>query len=420
MAEVIKMPKLSDTMEEGVIATWEKKVGDQVNAGDVLAEIESDKATMEFESFHAGTLLHIEIPAGKSTQVDGVIAIIGEKGEDIQAILKAAKVETPINKEETVESKSSTSSPIKQESKSSPAPPAVKAQPRPVEKSPVVSDDFRMKISPLAKRLAEERGVSLRGIRGSGENGRIVKRDIESSNLSQIPQVERYRDVETSQMRKTIARRLSESKFTAPHFYLTIDLDMDRAVEARKAINDAITPAKISYNDLVIKAAAIALKDHPNVNAGWFGDFIRYNEHIHIGVAVAVDEGLLVPVVRHADGKVLTQISAEVRDYAKRAKTKKLQPEDWQGNTFTISNLGMFGIEEFTAIINPPDSCIMAVGSIRQEPVVKEGEIRIGNRMKVTLSCDHRVVDGVLGAQFLETFRKYIENPIVLLGMSSI
>jgi pyruvate dehydrogenase E2 component (dihydrolipoamide acetyltransferase) len=296
----------------------------------------------------------------------------------------------------------------------------VKAQPRPVEKSPVVSDDSRTKISPLAKRLAEERGVSLRGIRGSGENGRIVKRDIESSNLSQIPQVERYRDVETSQMRKTIARRLSESKFTAPHFYLTIDLDMDRAVEARKAINDAITPEKISYNDLVIKAAAIALKDHPNVNAGWFGDFIRYNEHVHIGVAVAVDEGLLVPVVRHADGKVLTQISAEVRDYAKRAKTKKLQPEDWQGNTFTISNLGMFGIEEFTAIINPPDSCIMAVGSIRQEPVVKDGEIKIGNRMKVTLSCDHRVVDGVLGAQFLETFRKYIENPIVLLGMSSI
>ena len=420
MAEVVRMPKLSDTMEEGVIATWEKKVGDQVNAGDVLAEIESDKATMEFESFHAGTLLHIEIPAGKSTQVDGVIAIIGEKGDNIEAILKAAKAETPTKKEEKVESKPSSSAPVKQETKPSPAPAAVKAQPRPVEKSPVVSDDSRMKISPLAKRLAEERGVSLRGIRGSGENGRIVKRDIESSNLSQIPQVERYRDVETSQMRKTIARRLSESKFTAPHFYLTIDLDMDRAVEARKAINDAITPEKISYNDLVIKAAAIALKDHPNVNAGWFGDFIRYNEHVHIGVAVAVDEGLLVPVVRHADGKVLTQISAEVRDYAKRAKTKKLQPEDWQGNTFTISNLGMFGIEEFTAIINPPDSCIMAVGSIRQEPVVKDGEIKIGNRMKVTLSCDHRVVDGVLGAQFLETFRKYIENPIVLLGMSSI
>lgn len=420
MAEVIKMPKLSDTMEEGVIATWQKKVGDQVNAGDVLAEIESDKATMEFESFHAGTLLHIEVPAGKSTHVDGVIAIIGEKGEDIQAALKAAKEEAPAKQEEKAEAKPAAAAPAKQESKSAPAPAPVKAQPRPVEKAPAASDDSRMKISPLAKRLAEERGVSLRSLRGSGENGRIVKRDIENANLSQVPQIERHQDVETSQMRKTIARRLSESKFTAPHFYLTIDLDMDRAVEARKAINEAISPEKISFNDLVIKAAAVALKDHPSVNAGWHGDFIRYNEHVHIGVAVAVDEGLLVPVVRHADGKVLTQISAEVRDYAKRAKTKKLQPEDWQGNTFTISNLGMFGIEEFTAIINPPDSCIMAVGSIRQEPVVKDGEIKVGNRMKVTLSCDHRVVDGVLGAQFLETFRKYVENPIVLLGMSSI
>ncbi len=415
MAEVIKMPKLSDTMEEGVIATWQKKVGDQVNAGDVLAEIESDKATMEFESFHAGTLLHIEIPAGKSTHVDGVIAIIGEKGEDIQAALKTAKEEAPAKKEDKA-----AAAPAKQESTSTPAVAPVKAQPRPVEKAPVASDDSRMKISPLAKKLAEERGVSLRSIRGSGENGRIVKRDIENANLSQVPQIERHRDVEITQMRKTIARRLSESKFTAPHFYLTIDLDMDRAVDARKAINEAISPEKISFNDLVIKASAIALKEHPSVNAGWHGDFIRYNEHVHIGVAVAVDEGLLVPVVRHADGKVLTQISAEVRDYAKRAKTKKLQPEDWQGNTFTISNLGMFGIEEFTAIINPPDSCIMAVGSIRQEPVVKDGEVKVGNRMKVTLSCDHRVVDGVLGAQFLETFRKYIENPIVLLGMSSI
>jgi len=421
MAEVIKMPKLSDTMEEGVIATWQKKVGDQVNAGDVLAEIESDKATMEFESFHAGILLHIEIPAGKSTHVDGVIAIIGEKGEDFKGVLKAAKEDVPAKSEEKADAKPA-AAPAKQETKPASAPAPVKAQPRPVEKAPAPTqaDDSRLKISPLAKRLAEERGVSLRSLRGSGENGRIVKRDIENVNLSQIPQIERYKDVETSQMRKTIARRLSESKFTAPHFYLTIDLDMDRAVEARNAINEAISPEKISFNDLVIKAAAVALKDHPGVNAGWHGDFIRYNEHVHIGVAVAVDEGLLVPVVRHADGKVLTQISAEVRDYAKRAKNKKLQPEDWQGNTFTISNLGMFGIEEFTAIINPPDSCIMAVGSIRQEPVLKNGEIKVGNRMKVTLSCDHRVVDGVLGAQFLETFRKYIENPIVLLGMASI
>ena len=276
-----------------------------------------------------------------------------------------------------------------------------------------------MKISPLARRLAEERGVSLRGIRGSGEGGRIVKRDIENSR-SQIRQIERSRDVEVNQMRKTIARRLSESKFTAPHFYLTIDLDMDRAIESRKAINQAIAPDKISFNDLVIKAAAVALKDHPAVNAGWHGDFIRYNEHVHIGVAVAVEDGLLVPVVRHADGKPLTQISTEVRDYAKRAKSKKLQPQEWEGNTFTISNLGMFGMEEFTAIINPPDSCIMAIGGIRQEPVVKDGEIKVGNRMKVTMSCDHRVVDGASGAQFLNTFKNYIENPIVLLGMSEI
>ncbi|MEQ9187242.1 MAG: pyruvate dehydrogenase complex dihydrolipoamide acetyltransferase [Cryomorphaceae bacterium] len=421
MAEVIRMPKLSDTMEEGVIASWQKKVGDQVNSGDVLAEIESDKATMEFESFHQGTLLHIEIEAGKSTVVDGVIAIIGEKGEDVKSLLKDAKNATPTKEEKKEE-------PKKEAPKSAPV--AVKtssalekkAQARPVEKAQSKSADIddRMKISPLARRLAEESGVSLRGVRGSGENGRIVKRDVENAAKRAIPQFERSRDVEVSQMRKTIARRLSESKFTAPHFYLTIDLDMDRAVEARGAINEAIAPEKISYNDLVIKAVAVALKDHPDVNAGWHGDFIRYNEHVHIGVAVAVEDGLLVPVVRYADGKPLTQISEEVRDYAKRAKTKKLQPEDWEGNTFTISNLGMFGIEEFTAIINPPDSCIMAIGAIRQEPVVKNGEIRVGNRMKVTMSCDHRVVDGALGAQFLQSFKKYIENPIVLLGMSSI
>lgn len=421
MAEVIRMPKLSDTMEEGVIASWQKKVGDQVNSGDVLAEIESDKATMEFESFHQGTLLHIEIEAGKSTVVDGVIAIIGEKGEDVKALLKDAKNATPAKEEKKEEPKKEApkSAPVATKASSAPE---KKAQARPVEKAQAKTADLddRMKISPLARRLAEESGVSLRGIRGSGENGRIVKRDVENAAKRAVPQIERSRDVEVSQMRKTIARRLSESKFTAPHFYLTIDLDMDRAVEARVAINEAIAPEKISFNDLVIKAVAVALKDHPDVNAGWHGDFIRYNEHVHIGVAVAVEDGLLVPVVRYADGKPLTQISEEVRDYAKRAKTKKLQPEDWEGNTFTISNLGMFGIEEFTAIINPPDSCIMAIGAIRQEPVVKNGEIRVGNRMKVTMSCDHRVVDGALGAQFLQTFKKYIENPIVLLGMSSI
>ncbi|MEX2595487.1 MAG: pyruvate dehydrogenase complex dihydrolipoamide acetyltransferase [Salibacteraceae bacterium] len=426
MAEVIKMPKLSDTMEEGVIASWQKKVGDQVNSGDVIAEIESDKATMEFESFHEGTLLHIEVDAGKSTKVDGVIAIIGEQDEDVKSILKEAKAEADkagSEPKKEASNKKEASKPKTESNASKPEPKETKAQPRPIEKAAPKKDeesDDRTKISPLARRLAAEHGVSLRSVRGSGENGRIVKRDVEKAAASRPPQIERSRDVEVSQMRKTIARRLSESKFSAPHFYLTIDLDMDRAVEARKAINEAIAPEKISYNDFVIKAAAVALKDHPAVNAGWHGDFIRYNEHVHVGVAVAVDEGLLVPVVRYADGKTLTTISDEVRDYAKRAKSKKLQPEDWEGNTFTISNLGMFGIEEFTAIINPPDSCIMAIGGIRQEPVVKDGEVKVGNRMKVTMSCDHRVVDGVTGAQFLESFRKYIENPVVLLGMTSI
>ncbi|MDA7744673.1 2-oxo acid dehydrogenase subunit E2 [bacterium] len=418
MAEIIKMPKLSDTMEEGVIANWLKNVGDDVSSGDVLAEIESDKATMEYESFPSGKLLHIEVEAGKSAPVDSLIAIIGKEGEDIKGLIEEAKsAPAPKSNDKPAEQ------PKKADTKAitTPAPAAkTEAKPRPIVKAEAKLElDDRMKISPLARRLAEERGVSLRGIRGSGEGGRIVKRDIENSR-SQIRQIERSRDVEVNQMRKTIARRLSESKFTAPHFYLTIDLDMDRAIESRKAINQAIAPDKISFNDLVIKAAAVALKDHPAVNAGWHGDFIRYNEHVHIGVAVAVEDGLLVPVVRHADGKPLTQISTEVRDYAKRAKSKKLQPQEWEGNTFTISNLGMFGMEEFTAIINPPDSCIMAIGGIRQEPVVKDGEIKVGNRMKVTMSCDHRVVDGVSGAQFLNTFKNYIENPIVLLGMSEI
>jgi pyruvate dehydrogenase E2 component (dihydrolipoamide acetyltransferase) len=423
MAEVIKMPKLSDTMTEGVIANWQKKVGEKVGSGDVLAEIESDKATLEFESFHDGFLLHIEVEAGKSTEVDNVIAIIGEKGEDITAILKEAK-EAFVN--ESAAPKEDKVAPKQEEPKKAAPAPAVaekKAQPRPVAKeAPTVdSSDDRTKISPLARKLAEEKGVSLRAIRGSGENGRIVKRDIENfGGASAVSQIERSRDVQVSQMRKVIARRLGESKFTAPHFYLTIDLDMDRAMDARTAINSAIAPEKVSFNDLVVKAAAVALQDHPAVNAGWYGDFIRYNDHVHMGVAVAVDEGLLVPVVKFASGKTLTQISGEVRDYAKRAKSKKLQPQEMEGSTFTISNLGMFGIEDFTAIINPPNSCIMAIGSIRQEPVVKEGAIVIGNRMKVTLSCDHRVVDGALGAQFLQTFKKYMENPIVLLGMASI
>jgi pyruvate dehydrogenase E2 component (dihydrolipoamide acetyltransferase) len=418
MAEIIKMPKLSDTMEEGMIATWLKKVGDNVKAGDVLAEIESDKATMEFESFPAGTLLHIEVEAGKSAKVDTLIAIVGKQGEDVKGLIKetkAAEAATAPKEEVKADTPSATKS-------VQAAPVAKKEVSRPIVKAaePTKEDlSGRTKISPLARKLAEERGLSLRGIRGTGEGGRIVKRDVENSRGA-TQQADRSSDVEVSQMRKTIARRLSESKFSAPHFYLTIDLDMDQAIAARVAINKEIAPSKISFNDLVVKAVAVALRKHPSVNAGWHGDFIRYNEHVHIGVAVSVDEGLLVPVVKNADNKALTQISEEVRDFAKRAKSKKLQPAEWEGNTFTISNLGMFGIEEFTAIINPPDSCIMAIGGIRQEPVVKDGEVRVGNRMKVTMSCDHRVVDGVSGAQFLQTFRGYIENPIVLLGMSEI
>jgi pyruvate dehydrogenase E2 component (dihydrolipoamide acetyltransferase) len=278
-----------------------------------------------------------------------------------------------------------------------------------------------LKASPLAKKLAEEKGMNIGNLQGSGDGGRIVKRDIENFTGGgfSAPQVEAYTEVSVSQMRKTIARRLAESKFTAPHFYLTIEIDMDRGIDVRKSILDSVG-VKISFNDLVIKAAAVALKKHPKVNASWLGDVIRYNQHVHMGVAVAVDEGLLVPVVRFADTKTLSQIAAEVKDYAVRAKDKKLQPSDWEGNTFTISNLGMFGIDEFTAIINPPDACILAVGGIRQTPVVKNGQIVPGNLMKVTLSCDHRVVDGALGAAFLQTFRSYMENPVLMLGSYSI
>lgn len=425
MAEIVRMPKLSDTMTDGTVAAWHKKIGDKVNSGDVIAEIETDKATMEFESFQEGVLLYQGVEEGKSGPVDSILAILGEKGEDIDKILaeekKGAAEKGP---EKTEASKTPTKEAPKEEPKqekpASKEPPKKETQamakPAPVQDN----GDGRLKASPLAKKLAEERGLSLRSIRGTGDNGRITKRDIENYQGGTLGQafvgVERYADQPVSNMRKTIARRLSESKFGAPHFYLTIDIDMDRAIDARESINKAIEPAKISFNDFVIKSAAAALRKHPKVNAAWHEDFIRYNEHVHIGVAVAVDEGLLVPVVRFADGKPLTEISAEVREYAKKAKAKKLQPQDWEGNTFTISNLGMFGIEEFTAIINPPDACILAIGSIRQEPVVKNGQIVPGNRMKVTMSCDHRVVDGATGAEFLQTFKNFMENPVVLLG----
>lgn len=400
MAEVVRMPKLSDTMTEGVVAEWHKKIGDTVKTGDLLAEIETDKATMEFEAYQEGTLLHIGVEKGQAAPVDSILAILGKKGEDFKALLtEEAPSSAP---EETPEAHIA-------------APEAPTKETTPVQTT--VSDE-RIKVSPLARKMAKEKGVDLAGITGSGDGGRIVKRDIDNyvptSVKSRFVGKESFSEVPVSQMRKTIAARLAESKFTAPHFYLTIDVDMDSAISARKAINEE-TEVKISYNDMVIKAAALALRKHPAVNSSWLGDKIRFNQHIHIGVAVAVPDGLLVPVVRFADGKPLSQIGEEVRQYAQKAKDKKLQPQDWEGNTFTISNLGMFGIEEFTAIINPPDACIMAVGGIRQEPVVKEGYVVPGHRMKVTLSCDHRVVDGATGAAFLQTFKRYLESPVIML-----
>jgi pyruvate dehydrogenase E2 component (dihydrolipoamide acetyltransferase) len=433
MAEIVRMPKLSDTMTEGVVAEWHKKVGDEVKSGELLAEIETDKATMEFESFQDGVLLHIGVQTGKSAPVDSILAILGEKGEDVEKILKEDK-ESNAGKEEEKkpekekssesEEKSEKSEPAKQKSAPSESRPAASSERKTVVSavaSPVDSNgEDRIKASPLARKMAEDKGINLTVLRGTGDGGRVVKRDIEQYGGASISGIESSEDFEISQMRKTIARRLSESKFTAPHFYLTIDLDMDNAISARESINKAIAPAKISYNDLVVKAAAMALRQHPQVNASWMDDHLRFYKHVHVGVAVAVDEGLLVPVVRFADDKTLTQIGAEVKVFAEKARNKKLQPQDWEGNTFTISNLGMFGIEEFTAIINTPDSCILAVGAIRQTPVVKNGQVVPGNRMKVTLSCDHRVVDGAIGAAFLDTFRTYMENPVVMLGANNI
>lgn len=422
---MIYMPKLSDTMTEGVVAEWLKKVGDEVSSGDILAEIESDKATMEFESFYDGVLLHIGVEKGKAAPVDSILAIIGEKGEDVSAILEAEKAKAAESdkdepkeepKADTVEAKPAE---VKEE-KLQPKPAATNvAKPAPAQQS---SANGRVKASPLAKRLAEEKGFDIGRIPGTGDGGRIIKRDVEaftSVGPSAANAVESFEDVEVSQMRKTIARRLAESKFSAPHFYLTMKINMDAMIDARDSIN-SVSSTKISFNDLVIKASAVALKEHPQVNAAWMGDHIRYNHHVHVGVAVAVPEGLLVPVVRFADTKRLTEISSEVKDFVLRANDKKLQPQDWQGNTFTVSNLGMFGIDEFTAIINPPDSCIMAVGGIEEVPVVKDGQIVPGNVMKVTLSCDHRVVDGASGAKFLNTFKKLMENPVLLLGSYSI
>lgn len=412
-AKVVRMPKLSDTMTDGVVAKWHKKVGDKVASGDLLADIETDKATMEFESFEDGYLLHIGIAEGGSAPVDSVLAVIGEKGADFKTLLENSS-QVPVDSSQSSVAISQSTVHISQE-------PVTKTQ------QPVTSNKqpaTRVIASPLAKKMAEERNINITLVKGTGDGGRVTKTDIENYNgssatVSNFVGVEKYTEEPVSQMRKTIARRLGESKFSAPHFYLTIEIDMDNAISARNSIN-AIEGVKISFNDLVIKAVAGALKKHPKVNSSWLTDKIRYNEHVNIGVAVAVEEGLLVPVVRFADGKTLSQISAEVRVFATKAKEKKLQPQDWEGSTFTISNLGMFGIEEFTAIINPPDACILAVGGIKQVPVIKNGQIVPGNTMKVTLSCDHRVVDGATGAAFLQTFKNYMENPVVLLGAQNI
>ena len=421
MAEVIKMPRLSDTMTEGVIAAWHVKVGDSVKNGDLLAEVETDKATMDVESDFDGTVLFIGTTEGKAINVGDLMVIIGAKGEDISGITAEAKA-TP-----AAEAPAASAPAPVVAAPSASAPTQAPVVAAPAAPLPMSNGDSRVKASPLAKALAKDKGIDIAMVSGSGDHGRIIKKDVEgyvpsaasapATSSFAFPTVvgeEKYEEKPVSQMRKTIARRLSESKFTAPHFYLTMEIDMDKAVEARAAIN-TVSPVKISFNDMVIKAVATALKQHPAVNSSWLDDKIRYNQHVHIGMAVAIDEGLLVPVIRFADSKGLAAISAEAKDLAGKARDRKLQPKDWEGNTFTVSNLGMFGIEEFTAIINPPDACILAIGGILDKPVVKNGQVVPGKVMKVTLSCDHRVVDGMKGSEFLVTLKQLLENPVRML-----
>ena len=419
MEEVVLMPRLSDTMTEGVIASWIKSVGEPVKKGDVLAEIETDKATMELESYKDGVLLFQGAKAGEKIQVNDLLCIIGKADLNIKPIIAAAKSSTALIPNELGKLAETVTTPVKENSIDSK-----------IIQTEVVNTG-RIFISPLAKKLAEEKGIDLKYVKGSGDNGRIIKLDIDnfkgekvSESMSQSSAITNqpnnhstnsHTDVPISQMRKIIAKRLSESLFTAPHFYLTMSIDMDEAVNSRKKLNEDDS-IKISFNDIVIKATAMALRKHPKVNSSWMGDVIRFNNYINIGVAVAVEEGLLVPVVKDADYLSFSEIGILVKDFAQKAKDKKLQPSDWEGNTFTISNLGMFGIEEFTAIINPPDSCILAVGGISQIPVVKSGVIVPGNVMKLTLSCDHRVVDGVTGSAFLQTLKSYLEQPLRMLA----
>ena len=423
MAEVIKMPRMSDTMEEGVINEWHKNVGDSVKIGDLLAEIETDKATMDFESPVEGTILHIGPKKGDTVPIDGILAIIGEKGEDFEKLLKGAATDKKETEEEPQEdkeqTKESTNQKHEEEDTDKESQPDKKSSP---ETKSSVGDGERIKASPLAKKLAKEKGIDIGDIRGTGDEGRIIKRDIEAfqpdgREKTEYPvavREESYEEIPLSQVRKTIAKRLSASKFSAPHFYLTIEINMDQAMEARKVMNE-FSPVKISFNDLIIKAAASALREHHQVNASWQDDKIRINHHIHIGMAVAIDEGLKVPVIRFADGKTLAQLAAEAKELAAKTKEGKLKIDEMQGNTFTISNLGMFDIDEFTAIINSPEACILAVGTIKQAAVVIDENITIANIMKVTLSCDHRVVDGATGARFLQTFKALMENPVRML-----
>ncbi len=427
--EVVRMPRLSDTMEEGTVATWLKKVGDAVEEGDILAEIETDKATMEFESFYSGTLLHVGIEEGQSAPVDSVLAIIGPEGTDVGAVLASLEggdSSSTVKPAPGPESSREESVPTRRES-----------EPASQEPAPVVhADGERIKASPLAKKIASEKGIDLRTVAGSGDHGRIVKRDVENYQPVQsstqkvasgsIPAgagtgrtvdfgSEGIEEVKNSQMRKVIARRLSESKFTAPHYYLTLEVEMDNAKASRAQMNN-LPDTKISFNDMVLKACAMALTKHPQVNTSWNGDTTAYHKDVHMGVAVAVDEGLVVPVVRHADRLNLSQIGNQVKDMAGRARDKKLTPQEMEGSTFTVSNLGMFGITEFTSIINQPNSAILSVGAIVPTPVVREGQIVVRHMMKLTMACDHRTVDGATGAQFLQTVQSYLENPVTMLA----
>ena len=409
---VITMPRLSDTMEEGTVASWFKKVGEEVEEGEILAEIETDKATMEFESFYSGTLLHIGLNEGDSAKVDSLLAIIGPSGTDISQYLNGpVKIESEDIQKEELKIEQKAESKITEDNDSS-------------VRSIVNVNSERIFISPLAKKLANDKNIDISTIQGSGENGRIIKSDIENYKepLQQTKaqptmsasDIQEYSEVNHSQMRKVIAKRLSESKFSAPHYYLNVELDMSETIAFRKQCN-TIPDTKISFNDIIIKACAVALRNNPSVNSQWFDDRIRYNNYVNIGVAVGVDDGLIVPVLKNADKMSVAEISTTVKEMAGLARDKKLTPEMMQGSTFTISNLGMFGIESFTSIINPPNSVILSVGAIIQKPVVKDGEIVVGNTMKLTLACDHRVVDGLTGSKFLQALKPLIENPLSML-----